>query len=88
MGSKSSKQKPNKNSSSNTIEAIPINNIVAVTAQLTQMSPTRIPPEPKNMYLYLMHNNPIANSLINFVIKTFFPVPVWTQRRPFKNYPE
>ena len=44
--------------------------------------------EPKNMYLYLMHNNPIANSLINFVIKTFFPVPVWTQRRPFKNYPE
>tara|TARA_Y100000385_G_scaffold291550_1_gene370238 strand:+ start:1266 stop:2534 length:1269 start_codon:yes stop_codon:yes gene_type:complete len=44
--------------------------------------------EPKDMYLYLMHNNFIANSMINIVIKTFFPNPMWTQRKPFKSYPE
>ena len=44
--------------------------------------------EPKPLTLYLTHNNPVFNKLIGLVIKTFFPVPVWTPRRPFKSYPE
>ena len=42
--------------------------------------------EPQNMYCYLMHNNTLINKTINIIIKTFFPVPVWIQRRPFKEY--
>ncbi len=44
--------------------------------------------EPYGMSLYLMHHNSLFNNLINIIIKTFFPNPVWTQRRPFKVYPE
>ena len=40
--------------------------------------------EPVDMYLYLMHNNTILNKCVDFIIRTFFPNPVWTPRSPFK----
>ncbi len=39
---------------------------------------------PHKMYMYIKHNNPIFNSLMGIIIKTFFPVPKWTPRNPFK----
>jgi hypothetical protein len=41
--------------------------------------------EPRDMYCYLVHHNPVVNLLVRYVIKTFFPKPVWTPRSPFKN---
>lgn len=40
--------------------------------------------EPHDMYCYLVHNNTLINKTVGLIIKTFFPTPVWTQRRPFK----
>ena len=39
---------------------------------------------PHDMYCYLTHMNPLLNSLVGVAIKTFFPVPKWTPRNPFK----